>query len=285
MNMTSQPVEFNYHLLRQALDTYSKNIPQLSDEEYQQIHGKASQSFALESLVLASPEASQMVMSEAQVTQAVKQVAERYADHASFVEDLRSNQLDEDSLQSALQRELLFDAVMQRVALEAVQPISEAEIDEFYQAHTSKFVRPEKRAARHILITINADYPENTPEAARQRMDNIEQELAGKTSEFATFAARYSECPTAMQGGELGEVARGQLYSELDAALFEMAEGSLSRVLESDVGLHILFCDTIIPGQTLSLEQVKPRIQALLVQRQQRAAQKTWLNRLQHGEH
>ena len=33
--------EFNYHLLRNALDGFSKNLTELDPQEYQQVHRKA----------------------------------------------------------------------------------------------------------------------------------------------------------------------------------------------------------------------------------------------------
>lgn len=268
--------EFNYHLLRNALNSFQKNLPELSDEEWQQVEQQASKSYGLESRVLRSQAAASVVIGEAQLDTAVQQVAQRYESHSDFVEDLAANQLDEASLRRALRRELVFDAVMQRVAAD-VETITETEVDTFYQAHQAKFGTPEKRAVRHILVTLNTDYAENTRAAAQARIEKIYAELDGNTAQFAEFAQRYSECPTAMQGGQLGEVSAGQLYPQLDAVLFAMSENSLSEIVESELGLHILFCEKIIPAQQHSFASVAPKIRAFLEQRQRHAKQKAWL--------
>ncbi len=67
--------EFNYHLLRTALDGFSKNLGQLDPTEYKQVYRKASKSFDLESLVLASPEAKGVIIPEQQLDQSVAEVA------------------------------------------------------------------------------------------------------------------------------------------------------------------------------------------------------------------
>ncbi len=77
---------------------------------------------------------------------------------------------------------------------------------------------------------MNPHYPENTLTAARTRMERVVEKLAGRTNRFHEFAKRYSECPTAMEGGKLGNVTRGQLYAELDAMLFRMDENQRVRI-------------------------------------------------------
>lgn len=130
-----------------------------------------------------------------------------------------------------------------------------------YQHH---FEAPELRTARHILITVNPDYVENTRLAAMARMQEIAGRLRGRANRFHDMARRYSECPTAMEGGCLGEVRRGTLYPELDAELFRVNEGEVSGIVESEIGLHILLCEKIKPGRRTSYSKAAPRVRAVL---------------------
>lgn len=274
--------EFSYHLLRNALDGFSKNLSQLDTHEYQQAYNKASKSFELESLVIASPEAKGLIIPERQLDQSLEEVVSRYESRNEFVQDLASNGLDEDSLRRALYRELLFDSVMQRVAAKSVN-VDDIDIHLFYEMHHDRFETQETRVARHILITVNPDYPENTRTEAYARMEALVEKLDGRTNRFHEFAKRYSECPTAMEGGKLGEIKQGQLYAELDAVLFDMDENIISPVIESEIGFHVLFCEKIRPGKRMPLSKVAPRIRELLEQRHQRNCQKAWLASLQEN--
>ncbi|MET0116823.1 MAG: nitrogen fixation protein NifM [Sedimenticola sp.] len=275
--------EFNYHLLRSALDGYGKNLSQLDEEQCQAAYHKALKSYELESLVLESDEASGVVVFDGQLDEAIESVASRYDNREDFVGDLETNGLDVDGLRQALYRELLFDSVMQRVAA-ASADVKEVDVNLFYEMHRERFQSPELRTASHILITINPDYPENTYAAARSRMEQLVEKLNGRVNRFQEFAKRYSECPTAMDGGKLGEVKRGQLYPELDAMLFGMAENEISPVVESELGLHILLCEKIKPGKVTPLAKAAPRIREILMHRQQRNCQKAWLAGLQERD-
>ncbi|MCG8122676.1 MAG: peptidylprolyl isomerase, partial [Candidatus Thiodiazotropha taylori] len=125
------------------------------------------------------------------------------------------------------------------------------------------------------------DFPVNTRSAAYSRMEKVIEKLAGRVNRFDQFAKRYSECPTAMEGGKLGEISRGQLYEALDAELFNMQLDEISPIVESDMGLHILYCEKIKPAKRVPLSKAAPRIREILTERQRRNCQKSWLNSLQ----
>ena len=272
--------EFSYHLLRHALNDYGKNPGQLDPYEYDQVYLKAGKGHELESLVLASAEAQGLVISEQQLDDSMQAVASRYASYKEFLDDLELNGLDETGLRKALQRELIFDSVMQRVAANSAE-VNELDVRLYYEMHHERFQTAESRTASHVLITINPDYPENTRQAANDRLRQVSEKLAGRGNRFEMFAKQYSECPTAVQGGQLGDVTRGQLYECLDTVLFKMAEGEISEIVESELGFHILYCNKIKPARRVPFTKAAPRIRELLQRRQRRNCQKAWLNSLQ----
>ncbi len=227
-----------------------------------------------------------MLIPEEQVQQALQEVAGRYQDSDEFDADLARNGLDPAGLRRALRRELIFDAVMQRVAADHV-PIAETDERLFYELHRERFEAPEQRTARHILITVNDDYNENTRDAARARLEAIADKLrtgndgsGDAVQRFARQARRHSECPSALEDGKLGTLIRGRLYPAVDAALFDLEEGAVSAIVESPVGFHLVLCERIQPGHALAFNQVRERIHSALEQRRRRDAQRTWLAQL-----
>ncbi|MBU1775239.1 MAG: peptidyl-prolyl cis-trans isomerase, partial [Gammaproteobacteria bacterium] len=73
---------------------------------------------------------------------------------------------------------------------------------------------------------------------------------------------------------------RGKLFPELDQALFELKAGEVSGVLESELGFHVLRCDTITEAGVLGFNQAKPHIRKLLEQKRKRAYQQAWVRQL-----
>ncbi|TVQ93893.1 MAG: nitrogen fixation protein NifM [Chromatiaceae bacterium] len=311
--------DYHYHLLRAASERFQCGVAALTQTQRQEAAGLAARTLALEDLVLGTVEAAAVVIPETDRHRAFLAIKERYASEAEFQADLARNRLDSAALRHALHRELTFDAVMQRIGSRHA-PLSETDERLFYELHHDRFQAPERRTARHILITINDDYPENRRAAALTRLQAIAGQLAPGagadgmaaeplaetaagdpdetsaeiptvipirapaptlTARFARLARRHSECPTALDGGNLGAVPRGQLFPAVEAALFALDAGALSAIVESPLGLHLLLCERIQPGRALPFEQARPRIRAALLQRRRREAQRAWLAQVQ----
>jgi peptidyl-prolyl cis-trans isomerase C len=145
-------------------------------------------------------------------------------------------------------------------------------------------------------VTINTDYLENSRNAARARIDAIARMFAAgatgseaaatgadadsKVRRFGDAARRHSECPTALEDGRIGDVHPGQLYPAVDAALFALAEGAISPVVESPMGFHLVLCERIKPAKTVPFAEARGRIREALERQRRREAQRAWLAEL-----
>lgn len=265
-----------YLLLKTSQSLYGKHPSALAGEERHKVERLAARQFDLEARVLASPEARDVMVPPATLAAAMQEVRGRYADRAAFRDDLAGNGLSIADYEAALLRELRVEAVLDKVGSRAAR-VSDIEAELYYHLHPEQFHRPELRRARHILVTINDDMAENTAAAARQRIEAIAQRLAKDPDRFAEQAMKHSECPTALNGGLLGNAKPGQLYPELDAVLFKMAPMEISPILESPVGLHLLRCDSIMPERTLALAEVMEQIRARLDDGRRKTCLNAWL--------
>jgi nitrogen fixation protein NifM len=206
----------------------------------------------------------------------MQEISGRYTSEEEFNTDLARNGLDEASFASALEREMKVEAILEKVATRAVK-ISDMDVELYYQFHPEQFRHPETRLARHILITINETIVENTRSVARLRIDAIAKRLAKEPQRFEEQALKHSECPTALEGGKLGELPRGKLFPELDKAIFELKAGAVSGVLESELGFHVLRCDAITEASALNLDQARPHIRKLMEQKRKKICQQAWV--------
>jgi len=277
-----RPPEYRYHLLRAALAAGLPALAGLAEHQRADIVSRADQTFDLESLVLTSPEAAEVVFPQRRLADAMAELSGRYPDRAAFLADLADNGLDEETLRRALHRELVFDGALRRAA---ARRAAVSEVDEwlFFELHRNRFTQPERRTARHILITVNEAFAENRRNAARARIERLARQLAGRPQRFAALARKHSECPSAAEGGRLGTVPRGRLYAELDAVLFSLQEGEISGPIASEIGFHLLWCEDVRPGCSVPFAKARPRIRELLQQRAARDCQKTWLAELQRA--
>lgn len=266
----------SYILLRAALSLFKKSPTELGETELQQVQKQARNELHIEECVLNSPEATGVMISDDEIERAYSEIYARYDDEINFLTELSKNSLNETGLRAALARQCKVNTILEKVGSRALT-VSEIDIELYYHLHPEKFALPERRAVSHIFITINPDYPENTLEAATQRASKLREKLLKKPYKFADLALRHSECPTALQGGELGIVPRGQLYVELDEVLFSLKTNEISSIVESEIGLHILLCKQIHPAENLSLAKATPRIRELMQERVKHEFIRTWL--------
>lgn len=268
-----------YHRLRISLSRFQSPPTALESAQLQQVSRQAQRELDIENAILSSQEAQGVMVPEPSVNVAVDEVRQRYEDEAQFIADLDDNGLTPDGLAEALERQLRVESVMERVGARTV-PVTELDAQIHFYSHRDRYVLEETRTARHILITINDDFAENTREAALQRLQQIRQRVIKKPHRFEEQAGKHSECPTAMQGGLLGRAKPGQLYEAVDKALFSLSEGDISDIVESEAGFHLVFCEHIHePGQ-LDEAEVLPSIIKHLQNRRQRICQQSWLSRL-----
>lgn len=85
------------------------------------------------------------------------------------------------------------------------------------------------------------------PEYNPKEVENVKQRLRGFIQEvregedFATLAVLYSDDPgSASKGGDLGMVPRGTMVPEFDEVAFQLSNGELSGVFETEFGYHIM---------------------------------------------
>ncbi|WP_419176958.1 peptidylprolyl isomerase [Desulfosediminicola sp.] len=141
--------------------------------------------------------------------------------------------------------------------------IDNARVEEYYSNNIGQFTTPEKRHARHILLTANAQDNEELHQEKSQRAKEI-AELAAVSDDFAELARQYSEGPSGPQGGDLGFFSQEQMVPEFGDAVFAMQPGEVSEVVKTAFGYHIIKLEEIQPAVTKTLDDARPEIIATL---------------------
>ena len=78
-------------------------------------------------------------------------------------------------------------------------------------------------------------------ETVKKRLLDIKNDVLSGNKKFETMAILYSEDPgSATKGGELGMMSRGELVPEFSTAAFSLKPDSISDVIESEFGYHII---------------------------------------------
>ena len=90
-----------------------------------------------------------------------------------------------------------------------------------------------KATASHILIKGGAE--------AEIKLEDLKLEIGDSPVKFAEAAARYSECPSASSGGNLGEFGPGAMVKEFDQVVFNEAVGKVHGPVKTQFGYHLIY--------------------------------------------
>ncbi|MEP6764468.1 MAG: peptidylprolyl isomerase [Gemmatimonadaceae bacterium] len=97
-------------------------------------------------------------------------------------------------------------------------------------------------SARHILIMLPGaagTVPPAELAAARRKAEAIQKEATPEN--FAKLAAKSEEPGAAERGGNLGVFSKGQMVPEFEAALRKLKPGTVSEVVETSFGFHVIY--------------------------------------------
>lgn len=113
------------------------------------------------------------------------------------------------------------------------------DIREFYKKNQDKFKVPETARARHILIAKAKTDDDKTKAEKKAKAEEVRKELLAG-ADFAQLAAKYSDCPSKANGGDLGTFPRGQMVKPFEDAVYSQKLKETGPVVETDFGYHII---------------------------------------------
>ena len=140
--------------------------------------------------------------------------------------------------------------------------------------------------ARHLRglaypVRGTAGGPRGVCAGARGCRRGARRHCASTRSASPTLAQAHSRCPSAAQGGNLGQITAGQTTPEFEQALFALAPGQLCEApVATRYGFHVIRLDRKHEGRTLPYELVAERIADYLRESVRRRADAQYIARL-----
>src|SRR5204862_4890402 len=113
-------------------------------------------------------------------------------------------------------------------ARDFVTPVSDADVEKYYNEHAAEFESPRQAHAAHILARVGETGGSEADDKARAKIaDAIRRAKAGE--DFAELAKELPDEPgAASRGGDLGFVGKGEVVPQFEQALFAPKKGEVS---------------------------------------------------------
>jgi peptidyl-prolyl cis-trans isomerase C len=168
----------------------------------------------------------------------------------------------EEAVRSSIVNGRRVDQLVDRITAGVADP-GEDDIRAHFEAHGAEYARPERAQVRHILVTPSSDSKADRA-TAQSRLQEIRARIADG-ADFADEAAAHSECPSGRKtGGSLGWFARGMMVPAFDEAVFAMEAGTLSEIVETPLGFHLIEKTGAEPAGPAEFEDARDRIREFL---------------------
>ncbi len=134
-----------------------------------------------------------------------------------------------------VRRDIEDGLIFQKYLEEVIDP----QIDVPEELMREAYKEPVSATVRHILLSTQGQDPEEKAET-RKKMEKI-LERARSGEDFAELAEEYSEDPGSKDEGGLYEnFTRGQMVPEFDRVAFSEPVGSITDIVETQFGYHII---------------------------------------------
>ena len=200
-----------------------------------------------------------ITVTDAEVKEAVERLKQQYniTTEEQFEQSLKSSGLTRTEMEARLRDTLINQRVFGR-ELRSRSELSDAELRERYNREKEAYRLPERARLREIVIL----KPENAAQLdeARQRAAEVAEAARKADTDFTNLASTMSESATRDQGGDLGEVAKGDLVAELDQAVFNAAQGTIIGPIETKSAWHVVKVEQRLPSEVPAFESLKDRL-------------------------
>jgi peptidyl-prolyl cis-trans isomerase C len=209
-----------------------------------------------------------VTVSDDEVQQALAARKRNFPSEEVYKKALAQAGVTENDLRDRAREQLMLQKYVE-TKLAPKATVSDQAVRDFYDKHKDQMKVPERLRLRHILISVDPKAPPADRDKARQKAQDILKRLQGG-EDFGKLAQQYSDDPgSKSRGGDLGPIAKGQTAPQFEAAAFALKKpNELSPVVEAPYGFQIIQLVQREEPSTVSFDQVKDRIAALLKQQE-----------------
>ena len=234
----------------------------------------------------------EITATEEEISAKKKEIAQSVGGEENFAKVLKERGVSEKQINEDVANEIKVNKLLDQTAN---IKISDKEIKEFYNNNKESFNFPQRVKASHILIEANpemirksiidadkdgkmtaAEIDAKVKEALDKKMalaKEVREKAVKNPKDFAKLANEYSDDKmSAIKGGDLGFFPKEAMVKEFSDAAFAMKPNTISQVVVTQFGNHIIMVTDRAAAGLAPYEQVKGEIEAYLTQTRKVAA-------------
>ncbi len=156
-------------------------------------------------------------------------------------------------------------ALLDLAKLRARTQLDDASLRAYYNSHIDEYKVQNRAHVEHILFKTIGKTDAEVAEIRAKAKDVLNK--AKKGGNFEELAKKYSEDDaTKPKGGDLGWIVEGQTVPEFQQAAFSLPKGSISDLVKTQYGFHIIKVIDREMAHTKSFDEVRASIVPILLE-------------------
>lgn len=253
--------------------------PQQMAAMREEIMQGATENLIVRRLLMGRVTMDQIEVDDSEIDEVIAMFRTQMPPGANFEEQLAQAGMTEADLRDNLRQELAVNKMLEQKVAELIEP-SEEDIAAFHALHLEDyFTLPETAEASHILINTQRINDDDERVAARERLEEIRQEILDG-ADFSELASAHSDCPSGAEGGSLGRFQRGQMVPPFENAAFTQDIGVVGDIVETQFGYHIILVTARHEAGVQSLDESREQIAEHLSRQQRDSAVRDFIQNL-----
>lgn len=205
-----------------------------------------------------------VTVSEDSIQSEYEEIIESYGGEEALQEALEANGLTEESVRENIRMYQLTKNVIATGI-----DITDEEVAQYFDNNKESYGQQEKVVASQILL-----------EDETTAKDVLKKLKAGE--DFSELAKAYSiDSATSENSGEIGTISRGQMDEAFEKAAFGLEKNSISDIVQTSEGYHIVKVTDKVPAKEAELKDVKDNVYATILEERINEEYTSWLNEKQ----
>lgn len=226
-------------------------------------------------------------VTDEEVDRALKRILERNnTTMEQFRSELAAMGMNEQQYRENLRSQILSSKLV-NMEVRSKVIIPEEKIIDYYDTHYMERMGDGGYYLLQIGINIDPDIPdpERARTEARKKAEQIrERALAGE--DFKELAKKYSDLPSAADGGDIGVFKADEMAPAMREAVINLKPGEISAIVETTSGFQIFKLLSSKQGQIVArapYDEVKEEIRNILYQQETKELFDHWLKKMREN--
>lgn len=192
-----------------------------------------------ESIQMQMADRAGMRISDNELNETMANIAERNGmSLAQFENQLADEGVSYNQAREQIRREMLTSRVQQRQVGNRVR-VTDREVENYLESLEARGGNNAQYRLAYIFVSVDDPSDEAEVDAAREKAQRLRNEIASGR-DFREVAVAESDASNALEGGDMGWRAEGQLPSLVAPVVPELPVGQPSEVLENNSGFHLV---------------------------------------------